>query len=122
MNFPQGQWSDEERVVDGEAMLLAVAQIVVDVPEDVERLREIVVVIVEFERAIQPEDGLHPVRVVGYQRVDYSGTFVDVTAWPCHPVVFQIAPATLEHVAGYRAAMLVAAEHAAALDPQNIGE
>src|SRR5438477_12556399 len=90
--------------------------------EHVERLGEVVVVVIELQRAVQPENGLHPVRVVAHEGVDDAGAFVDVSAWPGHPVVFEIAPASLEHVSRDRATMAMPAELAPGLHPEHDGE
>src|SRR5713101_2057454 len=95
LRVPLSHNSDEQLFVDLDSVLPAITQIVVDKPEDVQRLQQVAVVIEELDRAIEPEDRLHPVRIVGNQRVDRSGTLLYIAARACHPIVFQIAPVPL---------------------------
>src|SRR5579875_3663288 len=51
--------SEEERGVDRNAVRLAVARVVVDEPEHVDGLEDLVVLVEELERPVQPEHRLH---------------------------------------------------------------
>src|SRR5271154_2737701 len=112
--------SDPETFVELEAVFATVADVVVDEPENVESFQQIVVVVAELERTIHEEHGLHAVGVVGNESVSDAGTLADVTASFGNPIIFKIAPASFEGAGTDGAAVAMAAEHAALLDPQNV--
>ncbi|MGB7750661.1 MAG: hypothetical protein WCF88_03845, partial [Candidatus Acidiferrales bacterium] len=72
--------SDPKFFVDLQAVGAAVAEVVVDEPENVEGVEQHVVVVVKLERTIQEENRLHPVRIVGDQGVNHAGIFANVAA------------------------------------------
>src|SRR5262245_29805023 len=102
-------------------MLAAVTDVVIDEPEDVERLDQIVVVVEEFNSSVEPEDRLHAVRVVRNQRMNRSGTLLDIAARPGHPIVFQVAPTAFQRAGENSPAMAVAVQPSAFLYPENVG-
>src|SRR5262249_59544266 len=102
-------------------MLPTVTDVVIDEPEDVQRLGQIIVVVEELDRPVEPEDRLHAVRVVRDQRMDRTGTFLDITARPDHPIVFQVAPTSFQRAGENPSAMAAAVQPSAFLDPENVG-
>src|ERR1700745_3365807 len=119
--FPSIQL-DPELFVQLQSMLAAVAYVVIDEPEDVQRLGQRIVIVVEFEGPVQPEKSFHSVRIIRYERVNAAGTFVDVAARARYPVIFQITPAAFESACEYRAAMAMASELPAFFHPEDICE
>src|SRR2546428_2073551 len=112
--------SDEKLFVDLQAVPAAVAHIVIDKPEDIQGLKQAIVVVEELNRAVEKEYRLHPVWVVRNQSVNCTGTFLHITAGPCHPVIFQVAPASLQRAGKSPPAVAVATQHSSLLDPENI--
>src|SRR5262245_46216218 len=102
-------------------MLAAVTDVVVDEPEYVQRLDQIVVVVEELNRPVEPEDRLHAVRVVRNQRMDRAGTLLNITTRPGHPIVFQVAPTAFQRAGENSPAMAVAFQPSAFLHPENVG-
>src|SRR5580692_7944776 len=113
---------DPELLVDRQAVGAAVAEVVVDEPENVERVEQHVVVIVKLEGAVQEENCFHAVGIVGDQGVNHAGIFADVTAGAGDPIVFQITPGPFQRAGGDGAAMAVAAEPTAFFNPEDVGE
>jgi hypothetical protein len=62
--------SNPQLFVDRQTVLPAVAHVVVDEPEHVQRVAHLSLLVEEFERAVQPEERLHALRVVHDQRMD----------------------------------------------------
>src|SRR5579875_3145016 len=111
--------SEEERGVDRNAVRLAVARVVVDEPEHVDGLEDLVVFVEELERPVQPEHGLHA--LVGDKGVGPTWALAQEVPRARDPVVLEIAPAAFERVAGHRPAMAMATEESAGVDSQHIG-
>jgi hypothetical protein len=59
--MPVAAWLQVERLVDRNALLLAIAFVVVDEPEHIDRLSHPVVLVQELKWSIEPEERLHSV-------------------------------------------------------------
>jgi hypothetical protein len=68
--------SHEQLLVHLDAFLLAIAQIVVNEPEAVQRVEEVVVVVEELNGAVEKEESLHAVGIVGDQGVSRTRTLL----------------------------------------------
>src|SRR5262245_150666 len=53
--------------------------------------------------------------------MDRAGAFLNITARPSHPIVFQVAPTALQRAGEDPPAMAVAAQHSTFLNPENVG-
>ena len=98
----------------------AIADVMVNEPENIEGVEQHIVVVVKFKGTVQKENGFHPVGVIGDQRVNRPGIFPDVAAGPRDPVIFQIAPTSFQRAGRNRATVLVASQHAALLNPEDV--
>src|SRR4029453_13764626 len=112
--------SQVELPVDRDAELAAATLVVVDEPPDVERLHELAVLVVEFICTLHPQQGLHSVRTVGRKGVGRARHLGDELAGAADPVIFEVAEAALEPDRPDHAAMLVGADHARRLDPEDV--
>src|SRR5262249_13537887 len=112
--------SNPELLVDRQPLLPAVADIVIDEPEDVESLDQIVIIVDELQGPVEPEYRLHPVGVVGNQSVYGPRTFLHVAPGPGDPVVFQVPPAPLQRARENPAAMPVPVQPSTLFHPKNV--
>ena len=117
----RSEQSNPELLIDFQAMLAAVAHVMIDEPEHIQSFEQIVLIVVELKRSIQIEERLHAVGIVADQGVNRAGSFLDVAARAGDPVILQITPVAFERACEDWPAMLVAAEDAALLYPQNVG-
>src|SRR5262252_2135546 len=92
----RGAASEIQLLVERDPVLAAVGLVVVHEPPDVGGLDEIALVVVPLQRSLEPAEELHAFRIVGNQGVREAGCFVDECSGGCHPVVLEIAHATLE--------------------------
>src|SRR6187549_834221 len=106
--------------VDRDIVLPAVRFIVVHEPPHIGRHDEFGILVIEFVRALHPAEQLRAIRMIGDQGVRFAGYFVDEGARRRDPIIFEIARAAFEAHHHDRAAMLVRADDARALHPQNV--
>src|ERR1700689_1080386 len=91
-------------------MLATVRDVMVDEPENVQRIEQIVLIVVELKRSVYVKERLHPIRIVGNECVNRSGILADVASRPRHPIVFEVAPTAFQRASENRAAMPMAPE------------
>lgn len=77
-------------------------QVVIDEPEHVVDVDDVLVVVEEFDAAVDDEVGGEPLRIVGVESVDGAGAFLDQVTGLRDPVVLAITPASRKGVAGDR--------------------
>jgi hypothetical protein len=96
--------------INRDAVLPAVALIVVHEPPDVGRFDEIGVLVVKLDRALHPAEQLDALGMFGDQGVGFARHLGDERAGRRHPVIFEIAGAAFQAHHDDLAAMLVGAD------------
>src|SRR5262249_18151862 len=111
-----------ELLVDRDVVLAAVRFVMIDVPPDIEHLDEVALLVEELDGPLEPAEQLHALRMIADQGVYESGGLVDEVAGAGNPVIFQVTRAAFEADHDDCTAMLVGADDACALDPQDVAE
>ena len=83
----------EEVLVDGQTVVLAMPQVVVDEPEHVVDIDDVLVVVEELDAAVDHEVGRESLGVIGVEGVNCVGAFLDQVPGLGDPVVFAVTPA-----------------------------
>src|SRR5262249_19710379 len=96
-----------ELLVDRQALLAAVGDVVVDEPKDVKGLNQVVAVVDKLQRTVEPEYGLHAIGVIGNQRMYRARTFLYIAAGTGNPIVLQVPPAPFKRASKNPSAMTV---------------
>src|SRR5271166_1756482 len=114
--------SEVELFIDRNTVLLAVGLVVMDVPPDIDRLHEVALFVVKLERSLQPTEQFDAAGMIADEGMDQSGRFTDEVARPRNPVIFEIARAAFEANHHDSAPVLVRADNAGRLNPENVGK
>ncbi|QTK80531.1 hypothetical protein AT6N2_C3013 [Agrobacterium tumefaciens] len=94
----------------------------IDEPEYVRGEIVLALLVVEFDRPVDPENRLHAVRIVRIERMVGARQLVDEIAGTGDPAIFVIGEGAFKRQRRDDAAMAMRADAAAALDPENIGD